>query len=132
FLERGVLLGQLRDVARKLALRSAIDLRLPLALVERAAHDLEILLERAILGRERRELLARLFAIETGDPIAVLDEPPDDARHRQHHENVEEPAPMPRHLRADRHPRGADSEVAAQAPRDASHGMTAIWSMACV
>src|SRR4029079_15501521 len=72
------------------------------------------------------------FAIEPGDPVAVLDEPPDDARHHEHHGNVEQPAPMPRHLRANRHPRRTDAEIAAQAPRDASHGMTATWSIACV
>ena len=47
FLERGVLVLQLRDVARELALRGLLDLQLAVALGERAARGLEVALQRA-------------------------------------------------------------------------------------
>src|SRR5207244_4566023 len=66
------------------------------------------------------------------DAVAVLHEPPDDRSHEHHQQDVEYPAPIPCELRADRHPRRANAEVAAQPAREPPHGTTAICSSACV
>src|SRR5579862_8071861 len=126
FLEPRVLVLELRHRAGQLALRGLLDLQLPVALDERGLRGLEVLAQSLVFFRKARDALAHLLDVGSRDAIAVLHEPPHHGRHHGHHQHVQGPAPVPRELRADRHPRGADPEAAADAAADASHqGTTA-------
>src|SRR6185503_17084231 len=133
FLHRGVLLLELCHAPRELALRGALDLQLPVAFGKGALRGLELLPDHAVLLGELGDVLLHLLDVGARDAVAVLDEPPDHRRHERHHQHVEEPAPVPRVLRPDRHARRADAEAAADAAPEAAHrqGTTASCSRPC-